>query len=128
MGREIDVGDDVLTIRYTGLNALAGLRREVRVPYARILDVSLGADDVPSVLAWRVGLAEPLSRRRLGRFWSRGRKWFLDLADPGRAVVLRLVPGSEFDAVAIEADLPEALLAALHERISARRAGAPDAG
>jgi hypothetical protein len=117
MAREIDLGPTALTLRYSGVHALTGLKRELRIPYERIERATLGADDVPSLFAWRVGLAEPFSRLRRGRFWSRGRKWFLDVADPRRAVVLRLRPGSEFDAVAVQADRPESLLAELLERL-----------
>lgn len=65
------------------------------------------------MFAFRIGLADVITGLRRGRFWSRGRRWFLDLRRPDRAVVLRLAPGSEFDAIAVEAEQPEALLAAV---------------
>ncbi len=88
------------------------------VPYEEIESVDVGLRDAPSVWAFRVGLADPLSGTRRGRFWSRGRKYFLDLRDPRRALVLRLRRPGPFDVVAIEADDAEALAEQLRERLA----------
>jgi hypothetical protein len=107
-------------IRYGGLDAALTLARELRIPYASIEKVSLGADEIPSPLTLRrIGLADPLTGARRGRFWAAGKKWFLDLRDPMRAVTLRVAPGSDYDAVAIETDLPEQLADTIRARVPA---------
>ncbi len=118
MARTIDVLDGAVRIRYTGLDRLVVLREDVTVPYEEIDAVAVGLEDPPSVWTWwRLGLAEPISGRRRGRFWTGGKRYFLDLQNPGRALTLSLRPGGSFDVVAIEADNAEELAARIRERL-----------
>jgi hypothetical protein len=120
MSRRIELEGDALVIRYGGLTAALTLVRELRLPYASITSVGVGAEDIPSPLTLRrVGLADPFTGTRRGRFWTGGTKWFLDLHNPARAVVIRVVRGSDYDAVAIETDLPAQLADAIRERADA---------
>jgi hypothetical protein len=118
MSRRIELEHDALVIRYGGLDAALTLVRELRLPYSSMTSVAVGADDVPSPLTIRrVGLADPITGTRRGRFWSAGKKWFLDLRNPARAVVIRVVRGSDYDVLAIETDLPQQLADAIRARI-----------
>lgn len=120
MSRRIELEGEALVIRYAGLTAALTLVRELRLPYASITSVDVGAEDIPSPLTLRrVGLADPLTGIRRGRFWTAGKKWFLDLHNPARAVVIRVVEGSDYDAVAVETDLPVQLASAIRERADA---------
>jgi hypothetical protein len=117
MARRIELAPDALVVRYEGLDRLMVLVGEVRVPYESIRLVRIGLDELPPWHAFRLGLSTaPLGDHRRGRFWVRGRSWFLDVADPQRAVVLELENGP-YDVVAIEPDTdPEQLAAAIRER------------
>jgi hypothetical protein len=122
MSRRILLEPDAIVVRYGGADALLTLVRELRMPYEAIASVTVGAADAPGPLTLRrIGLAEPITGTRRGRFWADGKKWFLDLRHPARAVVLRLRPGGDFDAVALETDLPEPLADALRERMAASK-------
>jgi hypothetical protein len=114
----IEVTDEAVVVRFDATERLLGWKRELRVPLTAIEEVSVGLDDVPHALAWRVGLSVPLSDRRLGRFWSGGKKLFLDVRDKRLAVVLRLRPGSEFDVVALDADDPQALAGRIRKQLA----------
>ena len=71
-------------------------------------------DDVPSTWTLlRGGLSDPITGTRKGHFRVRGRRYFLDLRHPDRALVIRLKPGYAFDVVAVEVDHPESLLDAI---------------
>ena len=107
---------------YSGLAAAVRVRGEVRVPYGQIRSVSVGLDEVPSTLAFRVGLSTaPLGATRKGQFWWAGKRVFLDFEDPDRAVVLEL-KAHPFARIAVQPDTdPEPLAAQIRERISADR-------
>lgn len=108
MSRTIELGGDGVRIRYGGADAATVLLQELHVPYELIDDVQVGLNPAPS--PWtlrRVGLSEPITGRRRGRFWAGGKRFFLDLRDPARALVLRCRPGARFDVVAVETDAAE---------------------
>ncbi len=119
MSRTVEVLDGAFRVRYGGVDRVIVLRSDVTVPFAEIDSVEVGLRDAPSPwVARRVGLADPITGSRRGRFWKDGRKYFLDLRDPRRALVLRLRPGSRFDVVAIETDDAEPLAEQLRERLA----------
>ena len=119
MPRSIDVLEGAVRIRYSGLDRLLAFREDVTVPFEELEDVHVGLDDPPSVWTpWRLGLADPISGRRLGRFWADGRRYFLDLKNPGRALVLKLRGGASFDVVAVEADNADELAARIKARLA----------
>ena len=116
MGRYVDVFDDRVRILFSGLHSLAVLRGEISIPYSAIEEVGVGLEDIPSPWAWRVGVSNPFTDRRQGRFWTGGisrsldldldQRLFLDIHDRTRAVVLSLKAGSEFDLVAFDDPRP----------------------
>ena len=117
--RTIDLLDDGVRIGYSGIDHALTLVREAFVPYVLVESVEVGASDVPGPWTlWRIGLAEPITDRRRGRFWRDGKRWLLDLRDPDRAVVIRLRPGGQYDAVAIQSHDPERLADDIRGRLS----------
>ena len=122
MARTIELEPDTLVLRYSGVSALARLTSEERIPYEQIRSVSVGLDEVPSALAFRVGTSTaPFADTRKGQFWWAGKRLFLDFEDPARAVVLDL-KGHRFARVAFQPDTdPEELAGKLRLRISASR-------
>jgi hypothetical protein len=119
VARTIELEPDAVVLGYSGASALARLKNEVRIPYAAIGSVSVGLDEVPSALAFRIGVSTaPFGSRRKGQFWWAGKRVFLDLEDPARAVVLDL-KNHHFARVAVQPDTsPEDLAAAIRERTS----------
>jgi hypothetical protein len=122
VARTIDLDRDHVVLRYSGVSAVTRVAREVRLPYTAIVSVSVGLDEVPSALAPRIGLSTaPIGGTRHGQFWWAGKRVFLDLEDPTRAVVLDL-KGNRFARVAVQPDTsPEELAAAIRARVSERR-------
>ena len=113
-----------MRVRYDGLDRVLTLMDELVLPHEEIESVGVGLAPAPS--PWtplRVGLADPFTGRRRGRFWRYGMRWFLDLRDPARALVLRLRGHPRFDVVAIEHDDAERLAAELRRRLAARGGG-----
>ena len=47
MARRIDLADDALVIRFTGVSRLAVLADELRIPYSQIIGVSVGTATLP---------------------------------------------------------------------------------
>jgi hypothetical protein len=121
VARRIDLTDDELVLRYDGFSRAAVMAGEVRVPFTAIRSVTVGYDDLPGALTWRVGTnTAPFGNTRRGTFWSGGRRLFLDVDDPERTVVLDL-EGHRFARVALTVDDPEGFAAQLRERVSPGR-------
>jgi hypothetical protein len=119
MSRRLDLLDDALLVRYSGLDALVILRRTLRVPYAAVRAVSVGLTDPPGALAWKIGLSTPpFGTRQQGRFREHGRWSFFDVSDRERAVVVDL-DGHEFRRVALTVDDPAGVAERLRGRIGA---------
>jgi hypothetical protein len=120
VSRSVEILDGAVRVRYSGLDrGVAGLS-ELVVPFEEIRSVAVGLADAPS--PWtllRLGLSDPFTARRRGRFWRGGRRWFLDLRDPARALVLRLHGHPRFDVVALEHDDADGLAAEIERRRSA---------
>ena len=116
MAPRLELLDDRLRVDYLGLEQLLVLRDKFDVPYDRIERVEVGLERVPSVWTLKAGLSVPWSDRRAGKFWTGGKRLFLDVKDRRRAVVLHLRDGDPYDVVALQPDQPEELAAALRER------------
>jgi hypothetical protein len=120
MSRRIDFEDDALVVRYDGLDALATVTRELRIPYTRIGTVSIGLTDPPGALAVKLGLSTPpFGTTQRGRFRERGTWSFFDVDDRERAVVIDLT-GHEYRRVVLTVDDPESFLQKLRERLPDR--------
>ena len=120
MSRRIDFEAEALVVRYGGLDALTTLTRELRIPYTRIGSVSIGLNDPPGVLAFKIGLsAPPFGTTQRGRFREHGRWSFLDVDDRERAVVVDLT-GHEYRRLVLTLDDPESFLQKLGERVPDR--------
>jgi hypothetical protein len=117
MSRRLDLLDNALVVRYSGLDAVVILRREVRIPYTAIRAVSVGLTDAPGALALKIGLSTPpFGTRQQGRFREHGRWSFLDVGDRERTVVLDL-EGHEFRRIALTVDDPVGFAEKLRGRI-----------
>jgi hypothetical protein len=116
MSRRIDFEDDALVIRFSGLDALVPLVRELRVPYASIRSVSIGLTDPPPAYAIKVGLSTPpFGTTQRGRFREHGSWSFFDVDDRARAIVLDL-NGHRFRRVGLTVDDPAAIAGKLRGR------------
>jgi hypothetical protein len=121
VARRIELTDDELALRYDGLSRAAVLAGEVRIPTSAIRSVSVGFEDLPGALTWRVGMnTAPFGKTRRGTFWSGGRRLFLDVDDPERTVVLDL-EGQRFARVALTVDDPEGFAERVREKLSPGR-------
>ena len=119
MSRRLDLLDEALLVRYSGLDAVVILRRAIRVPYAAVRAVTVGLTDPPGALAVKIGLSTaPFGTRQQGRFREHGRWSFLDVSDRERTVVLDL-EGHEFRRIALTVDDPAGFAERLRGRIGA---------
>jgi hypothetical protein len=115
----IELLDDRLVVRSEGLRRLLTVVGTVSVRYEAVASVGVGLDAVPRWSTWRVGYNPAVGSRRAGIFWWRGRKWFMDVTDPARTLVVDVKPGGAggYGAIAVTVDDPDALAAELRTRI-----------
>jgi len=104
---------DRFVIRNEGIRRLLTIVGSITVRYEAMESVDVGLDEAPAWFTWRVGFNAGIGSRRAGIFWWRGEKWFLDVSDLERALVVRLKPGAGYDAIALTVDEPDAVAAGL---------------
>lgn len=107
---------DRLVIRNEGFRRLLTVAGDVTVRYEAVSSVQVGLDRVPPWYARRVGYNPGRGSRRAGIFWWRGMKWFMDVSDPARTVVVQLKPGAGYDAVAVTVDEPAVIAQQIRSR------------
>jgi hypothetical protein len=112
----VELFDDRFVIHNEGLRRLLTIVGSVTVRYEAIAYVEVGLDEVPGWFTWRIGFNAGVGLRRAGIFWWRGKKWFLDVNDPARTLVVHLKPGAGYGAIAVTVDAPAALAADLRSR------------
>ena len=118
MARRIDLSDDALVIRYSGLARAAVLVDELRVPYGRIRGVTVGTSSLPGAFAWRLGInTGPFSDTRKGRFRVGGAWEFLDVEDRDRTIVLDC-DGYRYRRVTLTVDDPETMARKIRAKLS----------
>lgn len=113
----VELHADHFVIRNEGLRRLLTIVGSISLRYEAVASVAVGLDEVPPWFTWRVGFNAALGTRRAGIFWWRGKKWFLDISDPARALVVDLKTGAGYDAIAVSVDDPEELAAELRARL-----------
>jgi hypothetical protein len=118
----IELLEDRFVIRNRGLHRLLTIVGDVTVRYEAMASVDVGLDDVPPWFTGRVGYSTGIGSHRSGIFSWRGKKWFIDLRDPARTLVVQLKPGGGYDAVAVTLDAPELVAAELRRAASAPKA------
>jgi len=107
MARRIDLADDALVVRFTGVSRLAVLADELRIPYSQIIGVSVGTATLPGAFTWRMGMnASPFGETRKGRFRINGKWDFFDVDDRDRTVVID-TNGWRYRRVVLTVDDPE---------------------
>jgi hypothetical protein len=112
----VELLEDRFVIHNHGLRRLLTIVGTITVRYEAVAGVQVGLEEVPPWFTWRIGYNPGFSSRRAGIFWWRGGKWFLDVVDPGRTLVVHLKPGAGYDAVGVTVDDPTALAAELRSR------------
>lgn len=118
VARRIDLTDEALVLRYTGLSRLAVLADELRIPYAQIRGVSIGTASLPGSFAWRVGVnAGPFGETRKGRFRVGGKWEFFDVDDRDRTVVIDC-DGWRYRRVTLTVDDPETTARKIRAKLS----------
>jgi hypothetical protein len=108
--------DDRFLIRNEGLRRLLTVMGTVPVRYEAVGSVHVGLDEVPPWYTWRVGFNPGVGSRRAGIFWWRGKKWFMDVSDPARTLVVQLKPGAGYDAVALTVENPQTIATEIRAR------------
>ena len=90
----------------------------VAVRYEAVASVDVGLDAVPGWWVWKVGYNPAFGSRRAGIFWWRGTKWFMDVSDVARTLVIDVKPGGAggYGAVAVTVDDPAWFAAELRSR------------
>jgi len=111
--RSVELAEDGVRVRLSGWVALAGLRRELLIPYTAIREVSAGPAELPPAWALRIGTALPFTDVRHGLFRWGGRWRFYSLNDRREAITLELdgftLGGRPVDAVVLGVGDPEDL-------------------
>ncbi len=124
----IELSEDALQIRLRGLPMAGSLRRRVDIPYRSVQEIEVGPLPTGRPTLWRLG-GLAAGGRLFGTFRRDGRWLFLAVHRRDRVVHLRLDgTGPErvrFAEVAVSSDDPDALAAALRDRMGF---DAPSAG
>jgi len=112
----VDLLGDRFVIRNEGARRLLTVVGTVTLRYEAVELVEIGLDEVPPWFTRRLGFNPGLGSRRAGVFWWRGKKWFMDVSDPSRTIVVHLKPGAGYDAIAVTVADPETLARELRSR------------
>jgi hypothetical protein len=121
MARRIELLDEELHVHYSGLSLAAAAKRDLHVSYEAIRSVRIGLESLPGTFAVKLGASTaPFGATRRGTFWTGGRRVFLDLNDPERAVLLEL-EGQDYARVALNVDDPEGFAERLRAKLSPGR-------
>jgi hypothetical protein len=112
----VEMFDDRFVIHNDGLRRLLTIVGSVTVRYEALAYVEVGLDGVPGWFTWRIGFNAGVGARRAGIFWWRGKKWFMDVYDPARTLVVHVKPGGGYDAIALTVDDPAVLAAELRSK------------
>jgi len=113
----LELLDDHFVVHNAGWRRLLTIVGSIRVRYEAVASVQVGLDRAPRWFTWRVGFNAGVGSRRAGIFWWGGKKWFLDVSDPARTLVVFLKPGAGYDAIAVTVDDAEALADELRSRL-----------
>ncbi|HSC73346.1 MAG TPA: hypothetical protein VLB89_04195 [Gaiellaceae bacterium] len=115
----IELLDDHFVIRNRGAHRLLTIVGDVAIRYEAIASVDVGLDSVPPWFTRRVGYSTGIGSRRAGIFWWRGRKWFMDVRDPARTLVVHVKPGAAYGAIAVTLDDAELVAGELRRVLEA---------
>jgi hypothetical protein len=112
----VELLDDRFVIHNEGIRRLLTIVGTITVRYEAVESVEVGLGEVPPWFTRRIGFNPGFGSRRAGVFWWRGKKWFLDVSDPARTIVVHLKQGAGYDAIAVTVADPETLAADLRSR------------
>ena len=108
--------DDRVVIHNERLRRLLTIVGTITARYEAVASVEVGLRELPAWYTWRVGYNPGFGARRAGIFWWQGGKWFMDVDDPARTLVVHLEPDAGYDVVAVTVDDPDTLAAELRRR------------
>jgi hypothetical protein len=112
----LQIGDDVLRIRFTRGEKALGILRDVDLSLAQVTAVDVVADGLSAATGLRApGYALPW-RRKLGTWRRRRHKTMVDVRRDQPAVRLRL-RGHRYDEMLLGRDDAESVAAALRARV-----------
>lgn len=114
MSRSIVFEEKEVTIRFSGLTALAGLKHELKIPYTAIKNVQAGNFKLHWNALRLFGTSIPKGYKA-GRFLYKGQKYFLSYNDVNQVVVLDL-EGYEYDKVVVQVGSPKQIKSAILKR------------
>ncbi|TVY08445.1 hypothetical protein [Paenibacillus cremeus] len=114
MSRQIELQDDTLVIRFTGLTGVAALKHQLEIPYSAIQKVSIEDIEMP-LFTFRIGTSGFGIRE--GRFLVDGRWCFLSYENNEHVIVLELEE-HEYWKVIFQADDPESVVQSIKEKSS----------
>ena len=116
----VELLDDRFVIHNERMRRLLTIVGTITVRYEAVESVGVGLGGVPPWFTRRIGFNPGLGSRRAGIFWWRGKKWFLDVSDPARTIVVHLKQGAGYDAIAVTVDDAETLAAELTHSMRGR--------
>ncbi|AND43198.1 MULTISPECIES: hypothetical protein [Cytobacillus] len=115
MSQQVLFEKDEMIIKFTGLTMLAGLKKELRLPYKDIKGVETSGFKL-HWLALRIGGTSLPNGYKAGRFVYKAERYFLHYSNPNNVVQL-LLEGHDFDKVVIEVGKPKEIKNAILKRL-----------
>ncbi|WP_148466580.1 PH domain-containing protein [Paenibacillus sp. GM2] len=106
MSVQVVLGDRELIVNISGLEVAAILKKEIKIPYASIVDVQPGSFEFPWTAVKRTGITT--NNYKAGSFVIQREKYFLAYHDAHKVVILNL-DGAEFDKIVLGSEAPEQL-------------------
>lgn len=123
MAALVIVGQDEITIKLSGWNALPSLRRTIRIPLAAIRSIKTERLSEGESLSALASVAGPLTGVRTGSVAHEGRRFFLAYRPGGSTVTLELdresFPEVDYDTVVLGVDPSSVELAEPDEPVAA---------
>lgn len=113
MSRKIELEDNQLVIKLSGITSVAALKRHVNIPFDSLEKVTIKNFDVP-LMQFRVGTS--VSDIREGRFLLDGKWCFVSYENHENLLILDLVD-HEYDKVIIQVENPIEAKRELEERL-----------
>ncbi|GGG07533.1 hypothetical protein [Paenibacillus aceti] len=115
MGMQVVLGERELSVKISGMEVYAILKKELKIPYASIVNVQTGSFEFPLTAVRRTGITT--MGYKAGSFVIHGEKYFLSYHNAHQVVILSL-KGAEFDKIVLESEAPEQLANDIRARCS----------
>ncbi|GMA58009.1 hypothetical protein C7445_11610 [Alicyclobacillus sacchari] len=118
MPRKIELGEDALTIRLSGMTSIAALKRKIVIPYKFIARVDTAAPNLQSLI--RLG-GTSIGDIQEGHFWH-GEDWyFLSYEHPDKVISLTLndyyIGDRLYKVIVVGVDSPQDMKALIEAKL-----------